>query len=71
LTTGQLEAASELGGCTLPDGTLLPHDWQGAFAAWVARGREEGWIYDHNLWGEGYIDVEKIPPRDDDEGADA
>lgn len=76
LTTGQLVAASTLEGCTLPDGTRLPGregveelndpepNWRGIFMAWAARGREEGWIYDGTRWGEGYIDVEKFPPRD-------
>jgi uncharacterized protein YjbI with pentapeptide repeats len=77
LTVDQLEAASTLQGCLLPDGTRLPYreerddpepDWRAALAAWVARGREEGWIYDHHVWDEGYIDVGKIPPREDEQG---
>jgi uncharacterized protein YjbI with pentapeptide repeats len=73
LTTGQLKAANTLEGCTLPDGTRLPErkkygdpepDWRGAFAAWVARGRDEGWIYDTKVFA-GYIDVDKIPLRDE------
>jgi uncharacterized protein YjbI with pentapeptide repeats len=73
LIVDQLEAASTLQGCLLPDGTRLPYreerddpepDWRGAFAAWVARGREEGWIS-----GSGYIDVEKIPARNEEGGA--
>lgn len=81
LTTGQLEAASTLGFCMLPDGTHLPFvlldddpELYWAFADWVKRGREEGWIYStlsHEGDTEGgYIDVDKIPPREG-EGADS
>jgi uncharacterized protein YjbI with pentapeptide repeats len=78
LTVSQLESASMLEGCALPGGTRLPYhknsnepepDWRAAFAVWVTQGREEGWIYDDDFWGEDYIDVEKIPPRDDEGGA--
>jgi uncharacterized protein YjbI with pentapeptide repeats len=74
LTVGQLEAAESLEGCVLPDGTRLPGregdygepepDWRGAFAMWMARGIEQGWIYCDPRMGHGFIDVDKIPLRD-------
>jgi uncharacterized protein YjbI with pentapeptide repeats len=79
LTVEQLEVVQTLEGCTLPDGTRVPErekygdpepDWSGTLAVWVARGREEGWIYD-SWQGKGFIDVEKIPGRGEEAAEDS